>query len=169
MTKTKRFSSYSLELVVDAPLEDCLYGLHSLNHESPQTLKGQLTLNVHQVSADAYKFEVRFVNKFSMVLRGHIYTDENFGTAVIAGNVRPAHHPAEIGLILGVAGLGIYGLIQWLPCSLGIAALIVIFGWLVFRRDYAIYREDALAIIAMVTEQMTMYARIYQIRQTAQT
>ncbi len=167
MTKQKMLSSYSLELVVDAPLEDCLYGLHSLNDKRPRTLKGQLTLTVHKVSPDAYKFEMRFINKFPMVLRGRIYSDENFGTTVIAGAVRPVFDPIVIVMMLGLAGLGIYGVIQWLPCSLGVAALILIIGWLVFRRDYAIYREDARAIIAMVTEQMTMSAVIHQIHQTA--
>ncbi|MEQ8674521.1 MAG: hypothetical protein RIC84_15000 [Aggregatilineales bacterium] len=169
MTKTKRQFGWSFEMVINAPLQKCISDIHHLKNEgkTPLAGRGQLEVFSRAITPDHHKFQVRFTNKFPMVLRGRMYTDENFGTTVITGRVLPLVNGGVVLVTLVLAGLGVYALYAFAPCSLVIAVLMVAFGGIVFQRDYQIYRNDADALITKVEEKLKWTKFLHELPQTA--
>lgn len=111
MKKTKSDESRSLNMVVSAPLEDCVKALHSLE-KGGWFAREKITVRTRRGKYDLHEFEVKLKiargkSRSVTTLRGTLHYDDYVGTTTIIGEVPPIM--GRMALLGGVMAVLIFG------------------------------------------------------------
>ncbi len=154
MAKYMRNPARSLEVVISAPIETCVYALKSL-HEDGYVLREKVRVHTHPVRPDLYQFTVKLSvargrEQMDTTLRGTLRHDDNFDTTTIVAEVPTIHRKLTLGLILAMIPFT-YFTVNLLSLIVGLVVMTVtlILLWITLQVYYEHDHTDTQRVISL--------------------
>lgn len=165
MGKSNFASNHTLDLVVFAPIKDCVQAIDRLKRDKGAYSRHRITVETRAISDDHYEFAVKVctVGRRASVLtqlEGTLNYDDHFHTTTIRGEVPNSHNHMEMVARLVLVALGMFAifLAHIVNVWLGISVMALSLVGLFYPSEHVQIVDDPTRLVVIAKREILLVA-----------